>query len=60
MHYHPSASPDGKWLLYGSKRDGVRQLYVMRLSDRKEWRITDLKNGHAAMWSHWQPAAKKP
>jgi hypothetical protein len=58
MHYHPSASPDGKWLLYGSKRDGVRQLYVMRLSDRKEWRITDLKKGHAAMWAHWQPAAK--
>ena len=36
MHYHPPPSPDGKWLLYGSKRDGVRQLYVMRLSDKKE------------------------
>jgi hypothetical protein len=32
----------------------------MRLSDRKEWRITDLKKGHAAMWPHWQPAANKP
>lgn len=60
MHYHPAASPDGKWLVYGSKRDGVRQLYVMRLEDRKEWRITDLKKGRAAMWAHWQPAAKKP
>jgi Tol biopolymer transport system component len=60
MHYHPEASPDGKWLLYGSKRAGVRQLYVMRLSDKKEWRITDLKKGHAAMWAHWQPAANKP
>jgi Tol biopolymer transport system component len=60
MHYHPNPSPDCKWLLYGSKRDGVRQLYVMRLSDKKEWRITDLKKGHAAMWPHWQPAAKKP
>src|SRR5262245_25822109 len=57
MHYHPAPSPDGKWLVYGSKRDGVRQLYVMRLSDRKEHRITDLKKGHAAMWSHWQPRA---
>jgi hypothetical protein len=38
-----------------SKRDGVRQLYVMRLSDRKESRITDLKKGHAAMWASWQP-----
>jgi Tol biopolymer transport system component len=59
MHYHPSPSPDGKWLVYGSKRDGVRQLYVMRLADKKEWRITDLKKGHAAMWPHWQPAAGK-
>jgi Tol biopolymer transport system component len=57
MHYHPAASPDGKWLVYGSKREGVRQLYVMRLSDRKEHRITDLKKGHGAMWSSWQPCA---
>jgi Tol biopolymer transport system component len=57
MHYHPQPSRDGKWLVYGSKRDGVRQLYVMRLSDKKEWRITDLKKGHAAMWAHWQPSA---
>ena len=55
MHYHPAASPDGKWLAYGSTRDGVRQLYVTRLGDKKEWRITDLKKGHAAMWPHWQP-----
>jgi Tol biopolymer transport system component len=60
MHYHPSPSPDGKWLLYGSKRDGVRQLYVMRLSDKKEHRITDLKKGHAAMWAGWQPETNKP
>jgi Tol biopolymer transport system component len=60
MHYHPQPSPDGKWLLYGSKRDGVRQLYLMRLEDRKERRLTDLKKGYAAMWPHWQPAANKP
>jgi TolB protein len=57
MHYHPAPSPDGKWLVYGSKREGVRQLYLMRLSDRKEHRITDLKKGHAAMWSSRQPRA---
>jgi Tol biopolymer transport system component len=56
LHYHPQPSPDGKWLAYGSKRDGVRQLYVMRLEDKKEHRITDLKEGRAAMWPHWQPA----
>ena len=55
MHYHPNPSGDGKWLLYGSKRDGVRQLYVMRLSDKKEHRVTDLKKGYAAMWASWQP-----
>src|SRR5262249_32969867 len=60
MHYHPAPSRDGKWMLYGSKRDGVRQLYMMRLSDRKEHRITDLKKGHAAMWASWQPAGKVP
>jgi hypothetical protein len=32
----------------------------MRLSDKKEHRITDLKKGHAAMWPNWQPAANKP
>jgi Tol biopolymer transport system component len=57
LHYHPEPSPDGKWLVYGSKRDGVRQLYVMRLSDKKECRITDLAKGRAAMWPHWHPRA---
>jgi Tol biopolymer transport system component len=55
MHYHPQPSADGKWLMYGSKRDGARNLYVMQLSDKKEQRITDLKKGYAAMWAHWQP-----
>ena len=59
LHYHPQPSPDGNWLVYGSKRAGVRQLYVMRLEDRKEHPITDLKEGRAAMWPYWQPAGKK-
>ena len=60
MHYHPQPSPDGKWLLYGSKRDGVRQLYLRRLEEKKERRLTDLAKGHAAMWPHWQPGTNKP
>jgi len=60
LHYHPAPSEDGKWLAYGSKRDGVRQLYVMRLDNRKERRITDLSEGRAAMWPHWQPMRNKP
>jgi Tol biopolymer transport system component len=56
LHYHPQPSSDGKWLLYGSKRGRVRQLYVMNLADRSQQRLTDLKVGYAAMWPHWQPA----
>ena len=54
LHYHIKPSADGKWLLYGSKRNGVRQLHVMNLGDHSETRLTDLKPGHAAMWPHWQ------
>ena len=55
LHYHPEPSKDGKWLLYGSKRKGVRQLFIMRLTDHKEFQITNLNPGKAAMWAHWQP-----
>jgi Tol biopolymer transport system component len=58
FHYHPQPSPDGKWLAFGSKRDGVRQLFVMRLQDKKIHAITQLKSGKAAMWPHWQPPAR--
>ena len=54
LHYHPTPSPDGAWLAYGSKRDGIRQLYVMRLADRAKRCITNLTPGYAAMWPHWQ------
>jgi hypothetical protein len=29
----------------------------MRLADRVEKQITDMRPGHAAMWPHWQPTA---
>ncbi|MFT3880973.1 MAG: hypothetical protein QM703_15085 [Gemmatales bacterium] len=54
LHYHPEPSEDGKWLMYGSKRDGVRQLIVMRLANHAEKQITKLPVGRAAMWAHWQ------
>lgn len=58
LHYHPLPSPDGKWLIYGSKRNGLRQLFVMRLADRNERQITQSKPGHAAMWPYWQPGVR--
>jgi Tol biopolymer transport system component len=59
LHYHPQPSPDGNWLLFGRKRDGIRQLSLLRLSDRKESQLTHLTPGHAAMWPHWQPAGAR-
>ncbi len=55
LHYHPTPAPDGTSLLYGSKREGVRQLFVMNLADRSEKRVTDLQVGQGAMWATWQP-----
>lgn len=55
LHYHPQPSSDGKYLVYGSKCEGVRQLFVMNLEDKTEKQITNLKAGNAAMWPHWQP-----
>lgn len=55
LHYHPKPSQDGEYLMYGSKREGVRQLFVMRLADRRESQITRLERGRAAMWAHWRP-----
>jgi TolB protein len=55
LHYHPQPSPDGNWLAFGAKRDGVRQLFVMNLANHHEQRLTNLQPGRAAMWVHWQP-----
>jgi Tol biopolymer transport system component len=56
LQYHPTPSPDGRRLAYGSKRQGIRQLYVMKLADRSEHRLTDCASGHAAIWPHWRPS----
>ena len=55
LHYHPEPSPDGKWLLFGSTRTGIRQLYVSRPDGSDACAITDVPAGWAAMWGHWQP-----
>ena len=57
LHYHPKPSPDGNWVVYGSKRSGIRNLYVMNLSDHKEYPLTNVAEGFAAMHAYWQPRA---
>jgi Tol biopolymer transport system component len=59
LHYHPVPSPDGKWLAYGSRRAGVRHLFVLRLADHHEQQLTHSPPGHAAMWPHWQPVVNE-
>lgn len=55
LHYHPAPSPDGKRLVYGSRRAGRRQLYVARADGTAERPITAVGEGYGAMWPHWQP-----
>lgn len=56
-HYHPQPSADGRWLAFGTRRDGIRQLYLMNLSEHSIRPITSLPLGRAAMWPCWRPEA---
>ena len=55
LNYHPTPSPDGEWLLFGSDRTGVRQLYVSRPDGTDAAPVTDVPAGSAAMWGQWRP-----
>ncbi|NIP95776.1 MAG: hypothetical protein GWO24_21000, partial [Akkermansiaceae bacterium] len=50
-HYHPKPTRDGKWLIYGSKRKGARNVFARELKSGTERQLTHLKPGHAAMWA---------
>jgi Tol biopolymer transport system component len=58
-HYHPSPSPDGRWILFGSDRGGSMQLYVARADGKNPRAVTDVPPGYAAMHGHWRPSAGK-
>lgn len=57
LHYHPQPSPDGQHLVYGSKIEGVRQIKVLDLMNRRELQITTMTPGQGAVWPHWQPGS---
>jgi Tol biopolymer transport system component len=54
-HYHPSPSPDGRSLLFGSDRSGIMQLYVARTDGMEARPVTSVPAGSCAMHGHWQP-----
>jgi hypothetical protein len=54
-NYHRSPSPDGQWILFGSDRSGVMQLYVARANGTDARPITSVSEGFCAMHGHWQP-----
>ena len=54
-HYHPRVSPDGKWIAFGSTRDGARALYVARADGSDVYALTKPIVGRAQMHVHWQP-----
>ena len=53
--YHPEVSRDGKQVVFGSTRNGRRELYVAQADGRDARQITHAAAGSAAMWAHWQP-----
>jgi TolB protein len=59
-HYHPKVSPDGRQVVFGSTRDGLRQLVVAQADGSQAHAITAMEKGHAAMHAHWQPSAPLP
>lgn len=55
MHYHPKVSTDGRQVVFGATRDGVRQLWVAQADGSAARPLTKLPKGTAAMWAWWQP-----
>jgi len=59
-HYHPTPSPDGTRILFGSDRSGIMQLYVATADGESVWPITHVPEGHCAMHGYWQPITGEP
>ena len=54
LNYHPTPSPSGRWVAFGSNRSGEREIHVLDPRTRKVRQMTDVAAGHGAMWPHWQ------
>jgi Tol biopolymer transport system component len=58
LHYHPRPSGNGRWIVCGTKRYGVRQICVVAAGGGEPSVLTQLPAGSAAMWPHWRPEPK--
>lgn len=58
-HYHPSPSPDGRWILFGSDRSGIMQLYIARADGSDVQAVTDVGAGRSAMHGFWRPKSPR-
>jgi len=56
LNYHPKVSSDGCWLILGSTRTGVRQLFIARSDGSDSRALTDVPTGWGAIHACCQPA----
>jgi TolB protein len=54
-NYHPTISPDGKLVAFGSTREGAGALYVADADGRNLKAITQPTPGRIQRHAHWQP-----
>lgn len=54
-NYHPSLSPDGRLVVFGSTRDGAGAQYVANADGTEIRAITKPVPGRVQLHAHWQP-----
>jgi Tol biopolymer transport system component len=55
LNYLPQVSPDSAWVVFGSTRTGVHQLYVGRADGTGVYPVTKLDAGWGAFHAFWRP-----